>query len=82
MYLLDWLDTLGWFDYDRPHNYQNIAVAMPDLTSWELITMQKMSKTFFHNLVNPGDYNPLMTADEIAADKDAKARRAVGFANG
>ena len=55
---------------------------MPDLTSWELITMQKMSKTFFHNLVNPGEYNPLMTADEIAADKDSKARRAAGFANG
>ena len=73
---------MGWFDYDRPHSYQNIVVAMPDLTNWELITMQKMSKTFFHNLVNPDDYNPLMTADEIAADKDARARRAVGFANG
>ena len=44
--------------------------------------MAKMSKAFYHNLVNPSDYNPLMTADEIAADKDAKARRAVGFGRG
>ena len=69
-------------DYDRPLSHQNIAVAMPDLTNWELITMQKMSREFYHNLVNPGDYNPMMTADEIAADKDSRARRAVGFANG
>ena len=55
---------------------------MPDLTNWEIITMQKMSREFYHNLVNPGDYNPMMTADEIAADKDARARRAVGFGHG
>ena len=44
--------------------------------------MQKMSREYYHNLVNPSDYNPMMTADEIAADKDAKARRAVGFRHG
>ena len=44
--------------------------------------MTKMSKAFYHNLVNPGDYNPMMTDEEIAADKDARARRAVGFGHG
>ena len=81
-YLLDWLESLGWTDYDRPHDYKNITAVMPDLTNWEIITMQKMSREFYHNLVNPGDYNPMMTADEIAADKDARARRAVGFGHG